>query len=229
MATIKAYPYSGWDGDTRISGKNASFSSVRAGVGNLSSPNATYLGPAVGSAKAGGVIDSKTTGYFSSITRPYIQFGLVLPSDAVITNVTLSLWGYAKRNDLGKFGTDVVASYNTLPPAPSGYHQSNWGSTSYGYFSDSGHTTTGYQVLTLNAAGRAYIKANSNPSLGLLSTWDVNNNFTGAWVPEGTTWIQYRSSRHAGGQASAPLLTVTYDSATPPPGEVDESKFIMLI
>ena len=117
-------------------------------------------------------------GGYAACFRSFVFFDTSsIPSGAIIDSATLSLYG--KNADIGD-DYDIVVQ-NGQPTYP---HDSLVGGdylyTHYsgdgGSFNTSTFTTTGYNVITLNATGRGWINKSGKTKLALLSSPDIDDN-----------------------------------------------------
>jgi len=210
MPTITVYPAAGAndpvDGWVGIGGQNSTFPTIRAVAtgndSNVTNASGTYV--YIGA--------STTSNQFSDLYHGYILFDTsAIPSDAVITSATFSLFGTAKSNGLGSPDIHVGASN---PASNSNLVNADFDKisrTSFGSVTYAGWSTSAYNDFTLNASGLSNISkgTGARSKFSVQFSWDINNSFTGAWVSSAaSSFSAYTADQ--GGTGNDPKLVVTY-------------------
>lgn len=184
-----------------IGSSSETLSTIVAGDGTLSGTGNTALGPSITS--------STTSNQFRILDRIIMCFNTsTIPVGAIVTGVTLSLYGVSKNDGLGSPDLHIAAATpaSTSALANSDYGQT--GSTSFGNVSYASFNTSGYNVITLNASGVSNINTTGVSKFSAKLSWDIDDNFTGTWASSANSRFIFYLSDNGSNQ---PILSVTYN------------------
>lgn len=135
-----------------------------------------------------------------------------LPNDAIITSVTLSLWGSAKLDQ--KACTPNINVYSAAPVGDTDIVAGDYdslGTTAYSTAISYGDWTTGaYNVFTLNSTGEAAIAVDDVTYFGIRNAnYDVANIAPGIDSGGKVSYLSFYSADYSSG-TYAPKLIVNY-------------------
>lgn len=209
--TLTAYPAAGanspMDGLVQRGGVNESFSTIRAGAGNVGAAT-----PTTNEALLRG---SSTSNQFDYLTRSIICFDTsALTASASISSAVFSGYGSSKSNGLGSADIHICAATPAATDAIVAADFSQLGSTSFANVTYASFSTTGYNNFTLNASGISNISKTGVSKFGYRLSWDINNSFTGTWGSFQSSTLYIRSADQTG-TSQDPTLVVTYTLANP--------------
>lgn len=214
FSTLNASPAAGAaspvDGRLRRHSVNETLATIRAGAGSDASDTTTVLDP--------GISASTTTNQFGQLNRALVFFDTAaLTSAAVISAASFTGTGTNKNNGLGgspkwRLGSGNAASNSAL--AASDFAQANFGTTSFGELDYASFSSSGANVINLNASGLAAISKTGITKLSLQCDWDQDNSFGGSWS-SGQSMFMIVSSADG---ATAPVLSITYTIPVGPAG-----------
>jgi len=128
-----------------------------------------------------------------------------------IESATFSLYGKAKATYLGNDSLHICQSNpaSTTAIANSDYEGMASYTTSFGNVTSADFSITGYNDISLNAAGLANINTTGISKFGTKLGWDINGSFTGTFVNNSlTSFTPYWSNNE--GTSNDPKLTVTH-------------------
>lgn len=212
--TLTVYPNSGsggTTGDCYISyvGSGASFSTMRNSSVGMDVNNTST------DAKCAGVNPDSTSNTWRYLHRGIFTFDTsALTSGANISSATISLMGQSKANAQGSPDLHIVpttpsTNYNFQLSDYNKFTFSSVASVSYASFS-----TSAYNNMSLNAGGISNISKTGISKFGCITSWDLNNSFTGTWAFPGETyfWISLADSS---GTSNDPKLTITFALGSP--------------
>lgn len=183
------------------SSDSATFTSMRNGNGTGHSVSGPYAGFAIYSSDG-------TPNEYSQFERSILCFNTQdLPDAAVITDVTLSLYGRTKRNELGSANLHVAGATTSSSSNLVNSDYQNVQRTSFGNISYASFNLNAYNDITFNSTGRAYVSPTAVTKLSIQADWDINNSFTGTWVTNSASNIYFSYADNSTGK---PQLTVTY-------------------
>lgn len=165
-------------------------------------------------------VGQQLTGSTYSIWRGALYFDTsLIPDIASITSATLKLYGQTDASTTD-FNVVVLSGQPTYPHDPlvvgdygiSQYTAGDGGSS----ISTSTFTTSGYNVIALNAISRGWINKTGTTKLLVASSRDLS-----ATAPAGDEYVSFQTTETAGTDKD-PHLDITYEcdvSATVTPGE----------
>jgi hypothetical protein len=147
------------------------------------------------------------TPYFS-IYRSGVYFptAAAIPDDAVFTAASLGLYGQTDHSttDFNIVVTNGQPTYPHNPIVDADYNKTFYAGDG-GSLTTAGFTTVGYNVITLNATGRAWINAASDTKLTLRSDEDIAGS-----QPADDEYVECYTCNTAGTDKD-PYLKVSYD------------------
>jgi hypothetical protein len=207
FATLTAYPDPSFgattvDGQVTRTGVDETLATIRAGAGNGVGVSANPLG--------GNCLASATLNQFQLLRRMIYTFDTSpLGASVEISDVTFSLFGTSKSSALGETPIHIAASSPASNNDLVASDYSNVQTTTFGNVAHASYSTTAYNVIVLNADGRANIAQTGISKFSAQLGWDIENNFTGLWVATlGTNFVA--NTADAAGTANDPKLVVTY-------------------
>ncbi|GAJ01578.1 unnamed protein product, partial [marine sediment metagenome] len=159
---------------------------------------------------------STTLNQWEQIMRNLLLFPTFsLPSNAVIIEAVLSIYGYGKIDQLG-----ILPSYNVYSSNPALNTALTW--TDFSTLGDvplcdtpigfSAWSITGFNSFLLNAAGIAALTTQKMAKLGLRTTYDAEGITPPNWVSGAYTRLQAYCSEQ--GDGYKPKLVITYTTVT---------------
>lgn len=192
--------------DGYISSRDDDYSLARAGTGASLSSNANATTGYVGQAADG------APGFLYQCTEGFLSFDTSsLPDGAIITAVTLSLYGDTDSSDTDF--TINARAYDWGAALATG----DWvagaslsGNTLLATFATSGFSTSGYNDFTSEAAFLAAINTTGITYIILSSSRHEGNN-----TPAGDEYVLWNTADETG-TSKDPKLTITYDPPTGP-------------
>lgn len=209
MPTVTFYPAAGAnspvDGWVRREGTNETFSTIRSGAGTGFDYTDADVELSAGS----------TSNRFNWLYRQIICFDTSsIPTEALITSATLSIYGVGKANVLGSPDLHVTGATpnSTSTLINSDYNQTQ--NTSFGNITFAAFAAGVYNDITLNASGIANISKTGVSKFALKMSWDVLGSYTGTWISGGNSYFDFRSADQAG-TSQDPKLEVTYTIFVP--------------
>lgn len=194
------------DGYAERAGVDQTWAAIRAGAGSAS-------GDADTNVRCAWTTASATSNQFARLRRGILLFDTSsIPVGATIDSATLTLTGVNKANTFGGTAPDlhVVGSSPASNVAVANGDYSNLSFTSFGSVSYAGFSTSGANVITLNASGLAAIVNGGITKLGLVLSWDQSGTVGGTWG-SGATASFYINWADNG--SNKPTLTVEYTTA----------------
>ena len=214
--TLTVYPVAGTgtapiDGNVGRNGRNETFATIRSGAG-LSHTDiaATQNAPVLKG--------STTANQWKNLYRGGWGFDTSSIGTDTIDSATFSVYVQNVATGVGSTDADLVsfspASESDFVNAD--YALANFGSTRFATGVDIGTASTAaYNDWILNASGIAYINKTANTFFGMMSKWDLDNNFTGTWASGGTTALVL-SWADTAGTTEDPRLVVEHSVAAAP-------------
>jgi hypothetical protein len=156
---------------------------------------------------------------WSQVVRTFFSFDTSgIPNDATIDSATLTLRGYDKKNEFS--ATWVLALYDAILNNPTLVAAGDFANAGVVLLSSTiayaAWSTSGDNVLTLNAAGLANISKTGNTIMCVRDvTYDVAdeldpNNHDPAWTTYNLYYMRWVGS---GAESNKPFLTVNYTEA----------------
>lgn len=161
----------------------------------------------------------------SYIYRSYFYFDTSnLPDETDIVSATLSLYGKTDESDADFY---ICIHHNdTHPEDPlvvADYNKIHYGTSCGGKLSTSGFTTSGYNIITFNSTGLAWINKTGNTTFCLRSLEDISVS-----EPAGDEYIEVWANEK-GGNYRPKLIIVYADSETTPYSEAIASATYMIV
>lgn len=204
MPTLTCYPTGGAvspaDGYVGVSAVNTTFSAIRTLSG--------MVGAVTGSTIDVLLIASSTTNQYDSLRRGIFCFDTSsIPVGAVISSATIKLYG-SRSSGIGIVDLHIASA---TPATTSSFLASDYaqtGNVSFGSVIGAAWLT-GANTIALNANGIANITKGGVSKFSAKLSWDINNNFTGAWTLGGSASYSLTASETAT-VANKPTLTVNY-------------------
>ncbi len=155
------------------------------------------------------------------VWRSYVYFDTsALPDTAIITSSILSLRGY-EDHSTANFNIVIQSGQPTYPHDPlavGDFDYTKYSGTGSS-FSTAGFVTTGYNNISLTAAGLTYISLIGETKLALLSSEDIADS-----TPTGEEWVIVYSYEKGAGYR--PTLYVTYVSSGPPDVTTNDATYV---
>jgi len=139
-----------------------------------------------------GVPENCTENNFAGCGRIILLFDTsVLPDECNINSASIFLYGTGKQSGLGKPDLHIASATPTSNTSLITSDYSQVGIISFGNIAYDDFLTTGYNEISLNSSGIANISKTGISKFSGQSSWDINNNFTGIWVEQGTSDIKF--------------------------------------
>lgn len=205
--TLTSYPSAGAaspaDG---VVGRNAvdeTLATIRAGAGVYGNPTSSNIAIVL-------IQGSTTSDQFGNLRRVIAGFDTSSIDDAAtISSVVLSFYGTGQANALGSDDIHICASTPAADDNIVAADFSQLASTSFGSMAYASWSTVAYNDITLNANGISNVSKTGLSKFGARLGWDINNNFTGAWVSSAETRFNSYLADQAG-TTNDPKLVVTH-------------------
>lgn len=191
------------DGYARRSGIDESLATIRAGAGTASGDADTNIDQRIEG--------SVTSNQFRLLDRMFYLFDASsIPDTDDISAGTLSPFGAtSKATGLGSPDYHIAGSTPASNTAIVNADYSQVQTTSFGSIANASWNTAAYNDITLNADGRANISKTGISKFSGQFNWDINNDFTGAWVSEAVSNFGIYLADQAE-TTNDPKLTVTH-------------------
>lgn len=196
QTTVDCSPTSG-DGNVDGHPESSTYLSVRNSTQGV--PNYAGQGISIGQNFTGNY--SVYRGFFPFDTRS-------IPADAQITRAVLKVWGFL-NNSTTDFDLCVVQSTQASLDLLDGADYTRASSTIGGYLNTSSLSTSGYNEIFLDTAGKSWINKGGYTKLAIRSREDINSS-----APTNAEWVAVFSKE----STHPPVLSITYEiNSTPPP------------
>lgn len=188
---------------------NETFSTIRAGAGNLVADNAATV--------TYSLHGSTTTNQYQGLTRSIFLFDTSsLTSNANISQAIFSYY-VTSRSDVLSNGNHDNSKGNICAVNPAS--NTSLATSDYGNFSDTSFgasvvqnslTDSSYENVTLNSSGISAISKTGITKFGLRYGWDLSNTLTGyTWASGGFQAVVLNTADQTG-IANDPKLVITY-------------------
>lgn len=210
MATSTFYPVAGEntpvDGHVRRLSPVSSgetLSNIRIGSGTTPSDTSSTIGVELRTSTV------SSTNQFEDLNRGIVCFDTSSLGDIIILSATISLYAVVKQTF---FGDDDIHIAGATPASDNILISSDYAqvqTTSFSSINTSAISLNVYTDFSLNASGINNINTDGVSKFSIQLGWDINNNFTGTWVINTATGLQFRSADN-GILAQTPKLTIVH-------------------